>query len=147
MQYPLCKLFVMFAVYALAFGLWTHSNGPWGIVPGFLVGTAGSALILLLKKKDVSTLVVVNVFAVGGGLLGMAYLPETIRNLAMDWQSNKFVDWLCCYDYPRYLECRLAGAVIGGIAGGFVGSLVASGMRWLRPKDSFFQGDENETAD
>ncbi len=49
-QYPLYKVFLIMAVYALAFGAFSFM-GATRIVVGAMIGTAGSGVILAIQDR------------------------------------------------------------------------------------------------
>jgi hypothetical protein len=102
-QFPLHKLFLMMAAYAVALGAFARLGLP-GIVVAALVGTAASALIVVFRKKDIVSVVEVAVGALYGAFLGLSFLSP----------------WM----FHHRLTGDIAGVAIGAILGGLVGSWV-----------------------
>jgi hypothetical protein len=113
MKIPLYKLFLIQAAYAIALGSCCRL-GAVGIVSGFVIGTALSGLILLVRRDTIGLVVNVGAGSIVGGFLGVSCLGEAI----LGWQYG--------YDhgFGEAARCAIAGGVIGAAIGGLCFSLL-----------------------
>ncbi len=103
-QFPLCKVFLVFVVYALALGAFCPL-GHLGTIIAVVTGTAGGAIVLLIRsRKDVLSAAVVAVGStIGAGLAFLALAPK------MDPPG------ITDADYVRDWIILSIGAALGGV--------------------------------
>jgi hypothetical protein len=102
-QLPLYKLFLIIAVYAAAFGAWSHLGGI-GFILAAIIGTIGSLLVIAIRdRKSALASAIVAV----GGLLGtllanVVFVPSILGPYSA---AAGFRDW----------AIMAGGAVLGGV--------------------------------
>ncbi len=101
-QFPLYKLFIITAVYAMAFGALSHL-GIGGIIAAVIIGTAGSLIVLAVHgKKEILSGVIVAVGSLIGVFFAGFLLPMTIHRYTIG-------------DFARDSSILAVGAILGGL--------------------------------
>jgi hypothetical protein len=101
-QFPLYKLFIITAVYAMAFGAHSHL-GIGGIIAAAVIGTAGSLIVLAIHdKKGIVSGVIVAVGSLIGVFFAGLLLPATMNRYTIG-------------DYARDCSILAVGAIFGGL--------------------------------
>lgn len=102
-QFPLYKLFIVVAIYALALGAFLRS-GSMGIIMAVVLGTSASLTILAIQeKKQIKSAVIVAAGSLAGAMYSGLFFP------AMPLHAYEFNDYLgACL-------VMAIGATLGGL--------------------------------
>ena len=85
-QFSLRALLLIFGIYAVMFG-WFWHLGTLGITLALICGTTASAVLILIRKKDIPRTICVGVGTVIGALLGAYCLfppHDVVNNFMFD---------------------------------------------------------------
>lgn len=109
MQFPLYKLFLVLAAYALALGV-LSPLGSGGIVLGMLIGTEVSAIILISRKGNLDSIVAVAFGSLLGAAIGACCLGQPLMAFRYGYDHG-FGE-----TERSMIQTAMFGAAVGGVA-------------------------------